>query len=83
MTNKQFFDKIKHISKRDIIFFNKLNLTKQAMLVYCVRCRKKKENLDSKIFKIKPDRIIMQSKCIVCGIKKSRFVKQLIKQFRS
>ena len=74
-----FFDKIKHTSEGDFFFFNKLNLKKQAMLVYCVRCRKKKENLNSKIFKTKNDRIIMQSKCTVCGIKKSRFVKQLIK----
>ena len=46
------------------------------MLTYCVKCRKKTENLDSKIFKTKNNRLIMQSKCPVCGIKKSRFVKE-------
>ena len=47
------------------------------MKTYCVKCRKKKtENLESKIFKTKNGRITMQSKCAVCGIKKSRFVKQ-------
>ena len=29
-----------------------------------------------KIFKTKNNRLIMQSKCPVCGIKKSRFVKE-------
>ena len=46
------------------------------MLTYCVRCRKKTENLNSKIFKTKKNRLIMQSKCPKCGIKKSGFVKE-------
>ena len=45
------------------------------MKSYCVKCRKNIENLDSKIFKAKNVRLIMQSKCADCGIKKSRFVK--------
>ena len=44
------------------------------MKTYCVKCRKNTENLDSKIFQTKNNRLIMQSKCPVCGIKKSRFV---------
>ena len=43
------------------------------MLTYC---RKKTENLNLKIFKTKNNRLIMQSKCPKCGIKKSRFVKE-------
>ena len=47
------------------------------MLTYCVKCRKKNtENVNSKISKTKNNRLIMQSKCAVCGIKKSRFVKE-------
>ena len=46
------------------------------MKTYCVKCRKNTENLDSTIFKTKNGRLIMQSKCPVCGIKKSRFVKE-------
>ena len=46
------------------------------MKTYCVKCRKNIENLYSKIFKTKNSRIIMQSKCPTCGIKKSRFVKE-------
>ena len=39
-------------------------------------CRKKTKNLKSKIIKTKNGRLIMQSKCADCGIKKSRFVKE-------
>ena len=46
------------------------------MKTYCVKCRKNTETLKSKIFKTKNNRLIMQSKCPVCGIKKSRFVKE-------
>ena len=46
----------------------------KEMLSYCVKFRKTTENLDSKILKTKNNRIIMQSKCLVCGNKKSRFV---------
>ena len=46
------------------------------MKTYCVKCRKNTENLNSKIFKTKNDRLNMQSKCSGCGIKKSRFVKE-------
>ena len=36
---------------------------------------KKPKNLDSRIFKTKSNRLIMQSKCAVCE-RKSRFVKE-------
>ena len=41
-----------------------------------MKCRKNTENLNSKIFKTKNGRLIMQSKCTECGFKKSRFVKE-------
>ena len=46
------------------------------MKTYCVKCRKNTENLNSKIFKTKNGRLLMQSKCTNCGIKKSRFVRE-------
>ena len=46
------------------------------MKTYCVKCKKNTENLNSKIFKTKNGRLIMQSKCAECRIKKSRFVKE-------
>ena len=46
------------------------------MKTYSLKCRKHTGNLNSKIFKTKNGRLIMQSKCAGCGIKKTRFVKQ-------
>ena len=46
------------------------------MNIYCVKCRKDTENIDPKIFRAKNKRLVMQSKCSVCGIKKSRFLKE-------
>ena len=46
------------------------------MLTYCIKYRKNTKTLDSNIFKTKNGRIIVQSKCAVCGIKKPRFVKE-------
>ena len=46
------------------------------MKTYCVKCRKDTENIDPKMFRTKNNRLIMQSKCSACGIKKSRFVKE-------
>ena len=46
------------------------------MKTYCLKCKKNTENLDSKIFRTKNNKLIMQSKCNDCGIKKSRFIKE-------
>ena len=46
------------------------------MKTYCLKREKDPENLDTKIFKTKNNRIIMQSKCNDCGNKKSRFIKE-------
>ena len=49
---------------------------KNKMKTYCVRCRKDTENISPKMVRTKNNRLIMQSKCSICGIKKSRFVKE-------
>ena len=46
------------------------------MKTYCVKCKKDAENIDSKIFGTKNNRLFMQSKCSVCKNKKSQFVKE-------
>ena len=46
------------------------------MNTYCVKCRKDTENIDPKIVRIKNNRLVRQSKCSICGIKKSRFLKE-------
>ena len=49
---------------------------KNRMKTYCVKCRKNTENTDRKMVITKINRLIMQSKCSVCKIRKSRFVKE-------
>ena len=46
------------------------------MKIYCVKCRKYTEHIDPKKVRTKKNRLILQTKCPVCGIKKSRFVKE-------
>ena len=46
------------------------------MNTYCVKCRKDAENIDPKTVRTKNNRLVMQSKCSVCGIKKSRFIEE-------
>ena len=49
---------------------------KNKVKTYCVKCRKVTENIDPKMFRTKNNRLIMQSKFPVRGIKKSIFVKE-------
>ena len=49
---------------------------KNKMKTYFVKCRKDTENIDPKIVRTKNNRLVMLWKCFVCGIKKSRFVKE-------
>ena len=46
------------------------------MKTYCVKCKTNTDNIDSKIFRTKNNRLLMQSKCSNCKNKKSRFVKE-------
>ena len=41
-----------------------------------MKCRNDNENIDPKIVRTKNNILVMQSKRSVCGIKKSRFVKE-------
>ena len=53
-----------------------LKILTQKWLAYCVKCIKDTENIDPKMVRTKNNRLIMQSKGSVCGIKKSRFIKE-------
>ena len=46
------------------------------MKTYCIKCRKDTENIDPKIVRTKNNRLVTDSKCSICGIKKSRFLKE-------
>ena len=41
-----------------------------------MKCKRDSKNIDPKMVRTKNNRLVMQSKCSVCGIKKSRFVKE-------
>ena len=45
------------------------------MKTYCVKCRKDTENIYPKMVRTKKPRLVMQSKCSFCAIKKLRFVR--------
>ena len=60
---------LKNKSTINIMYKNKMN-------TYCMKCKKDIENVDPKIVTTKNNRLVTQSKCSVCGIKKSRFVKE-------
>ena len=49
---------------------------KNKMKTHCVKCRKDTEIINSKMVRTKNNRLVMESKCSVCGIKNSRFVKE-------
>ena len=42
----------------------------------CLKCKKDNANIDPKMVRTKNNKLLMQSKCSVCGTKKSRFVKK-------
>ena len=46
------------------------------MNTYCLKCKTNTSNINPKMVKTKNDKSLMQSKCSVCGTKKSRFVKK-------
>ena len=44
------------------------------MKTYCVKCKKDTESINPKIVRTKNNTLVMQSRCSICGIKKSRFL---------
>ena len=46
------------------------------MLTYCLKCERNTKNIDSKMLETKNGRLMLSSKCAICGSKKSRFMKE-------
>ena len=46
------------------------------MLTYCLVRKKNTKNKDAKMIKTKSDGLMMSPKCVVCGNKKSRLMKE-------
>ena len=42
---------------------------------YCLKCKKNTENIDPKVQASSNGRVMILSKCAICGSKKSRFIK--------
>ena len=42
---------------------------------YCLKCRKNTANIDPKVSASSNGRVMILSKCAICGSKKSRFIK--------
>ena len=45
------------------------------MKSYCLKCRKDTENINTKVSNTSNGRKTLISKCVICGSKKSRFIK--------
>ena len=45
------------------------------MKSYCLKCKKDTENINPKVSKTSNNRIMVLSKCAICGSKKLRFIK--------
>ena len=46
------------------------------MLSYCLKCKKTTESLNPKVLKTRNGKIMILSKCAICGSKKSNFIKE-------
>ena len=46
------------------------------MLTYCLVCKKDTKNIDAKMMKTRNGRLMLLSKCAVCGNKKLKFMKE-------
>ena len=45
------------------------------MLSYCLKCKKNTESKNPKVLKTSNGKAMILSKCIICGSKKSKFIK--------
>ena len=46
------------------------------MLSYCLKCKKSTEGINLKVSKTTNSKIMISSKCAICGSKKSKFIKE-------
>ena len=46
------------------------------MLPYCLKCKKNTESINLKVSKTTNGKMMILSKCAICGSKKSKFIKE-------
>ena len=77
LNERTFIDEIQYDLESALeIYLQFLRIDSINMNTYSLKCKKDTANIDPKIVKTKNNRVLMQSKCSVCGTKKSRFVKE-------
>ena len=42
---------------------------------YCLKCRKQTQDINPQVTKTRNNRLMMKSKCVICGTTKTRFIK--------
>ena len=52
------------------------NITKKNTLTYCLNCKRNTKIKDAKTIKTVNGRLAFSSKCVVCGSKNSKFMKE-------
>ena len=53
------------------------------MASYCLNCRKNTENINPRVLKTYNDKAMILSKCVICGSKISRFIKNKARRILS
>ena len=51
---------------------------KYKMESYCLKCRKYKKNINPQVSSTSNGKMMILSKCAICGSKKSRFIKKQV-----
>ena len=46
------------------------------MLSYCLKCKQNTESIDPNVSATRNGRTMVHSKCVICGSKKSKFIKK-------
>ena len=55
---------------------NDLNIIKDTILSYCLKCKRNTESINPKVSETTNGKANILSTCAICGSKKSEFIKQ-------
>ena len=79
LTERSFIDEVRYDLESALEIYLQFFTDRSynnKMNTYYLKCKKDTSNIDPKMFKTKNNRLLMHSKCSVCGTKMSRFVKK-------
>ena len=49
---------------------------RNTMIFYCLKCKKNTESINPRVLKSNNGKTMILSKCVICGSKKSKFIKK-------